>query len=171
VLTSCITQGKAALATWSMTSWRRMEEWRLSSTYHLDTILQLVVSFTDQSPYSRPVIPNLGCSQNLPGCSRKNVSIGVFFCVRRLTRRHVIRCLLPQYRFEEKLLQFTVLWPVKLMFKFFIFTLYFVRRQWDTVWQGECRGSALKLGHDRFLLNPFQFIVIHLPHYNRRYVN
>jgi hypothetical protein len=27
---------------------------------------------------------------------------------------------------------------------------------------GECRDSILKLGHDRFLPNPFQFIIIHL---------
>jgi hypothetical protein len=33
---------------------------------------------------------------------------------------------------------------------------------------GECQDSALKLGHDCFLLNPFQFI-IHLSQYFMQY--
>jgi len=35
---------------------------------------------------------------------------------------------------------------------------------------GEYRDSTLKLGHDRFLPNPFQFIIIHLSSYHRRYI-
>jgi hypothetical protein len=39
---------------------------------------------------------------------------------------------------------------------------------WRSFIPGECRNSILKLGHDRFLPNPFQFIVIHLSSYHRR---
>jgi hypothetical protein len=44
---------------------------------------------------------------------------------------------------------------------------------WGFLWissipPGEYRDSTLNLGHDRFLRNPFQFIVIHLS-YHRRY--
>jgi hypothetical protein len=35
---------------------------------------------------------------------------------------------------------------------------------------GECRGSILKLGHDSFLSNPFQFNVIRVSFYHWRYV-
>jgi hypothetical protein len=34
---------------------------------------------------------------------------------------------------------------------------------------GDCQDSTLKLGHDRFLSNPFQSIIIHLS-YHRRYI-
>jgi hypothetical protein len=35
---------------------------------------------------------------------------------------------------------------------------------------GECQGTTLKFSHDHFLLNPFQFIIIHLSPYHRRYI-
>jgi hypothetical protein len=35
---------------------------------------------------------------------------------------------------------------------------------------GEFRNSTLKLGHDRFIPNPFQFITFHLSPYYRRYI-
>jgi hypothetical protein len=35
---------------------------------------------------------------------------------------------------------------------------------------GECRDSTLKLCCDRFLPNPFQFIVIQLSSYHRLYI-
>jgi hypothetical protein len=35
---------------------------------------------------------------------------------------------------------------------------------------GECRDSILKLGNDRFLPNPLQFIIIYLSSYHRRYI-
>jgi hypothetical protein len=46
---------------------------------------------------------------------------------------------------------------------------------WDFLWfssitPGECRDSTLKLVYDRYLLNPFQFVIIHLSPYRRRYV-
>jgi hypothetical protein len=45
---------------------------------------------------------------------------------------------------------------------------------WDFSWfssvpPSECRDSTLKWGHVRFLPNPFQYIISHLP-YHRRYV-
>jgi hypothetical protein len=34
---------------------------------------------------------------------------------------------------------------------------------------GECRDSSFKLGHNRFLTNPLQFIIIHLSSYHSHY--
>jgi hypothetical protein len=34
---------------------------------------------------------------------------------------------------------------------------------------GKCQHGTLKLGHDRFLPNPFQFVMIHLSSYHQRY--
>jgi hypothetical protein len=39
-----------------------------------------------------------------------------------------------------------------------------------SVTPGECRDSTLKLGHDHFLPNPFQFIVIHMSPKHWRYI-
>jgi hypothetical protein len=39
-----------------------------------------------------------------------------------------------------------------------------------SVLPGEFRDSTLKLGHDLFLPNPFQFIIIHLLPYHLRYI-
>jgi hypothetical protein len=38
-----------------------------------------------------------------------------------------------------------------------------------SVHPGECLDSTLKLGHDRFLPNPFQFITIHFLPCHRHY--
>jgi hypothetical protein len=35
---------------------------------------------------------------------------------------------------------------------------------------GECQDSTLKSGHDRFLQNPFQVMIIHLSPYYRLYI-
>jgi hypothetical protein len=42
--------------------------------------------------------------------------------------------------------------------------------QFSSVPPGECRDCTLKLGHDRFLSNPFQCMIIHLSSNHRRYI-
>jgi hypothetical protein len=39
----------------------------------------------------------------------------------------------------------------------------------SSVLPGKCRDSTLKLGHDHFLPNHFQFIIIQLSSYHRHY--